>query len=278
VADLTGADLDAFELLSATFAQYGLGDLTGLIKDYISNGYGDDTIVLKLRQTPEYAKRFAGNEARRKAGLAPLDEATYVDVENQMMNAMNAYGLSKDFMSRDYLAKLIGGDVSPNEVQDRVKSAYDFVNSTPSSVRDEYARLYGVTSVDLMGAFLDPEIAKPLIDKRIATATVSGAARDQGINSTLTEQITQVNPDLTYAQASQGFAQAQQLGTRGQELSQIYGGDQYGIEQATAETFGLAGAAQAETTKKKLASKERATFGGASGVRAGSLSQDSRAI
>lgn len=277
MADLTGADLDAFELLSATFAEYGLGDLTDLIKNYITEGYGDDTIVLKLRQTPEYAKRFAGNELLRKAGKAPLDEATYVDVENEMKNAMIFYGLSEDYYQRDDLAKMIGGSVSPNEVRDRVKSAYELVNSTPSSVRDEYARLYGVTSIDLMGAFLNPEVAKPLIDKRIATATISGAAMDQGISSTLTEQIREVNPNLTYAQAAQGFAQAQQLGTRGQELSQIYG-DQYGIEEATQETFGLAGGAKAETTKKKLASKERASFSGSSGVRAGSLAQEKGGI
>jgi hypothetical protein len=277
VADLTGADLDAFELLSATFAEYGLGDLTDLIKNYITEGYGDDTIVLKLRQTPEYAKRFAGNEMLRKAGKAPFDEATYVDVENEMKNAMIFYGLSEDYYQRDDLAKMIGGSVSPNEVRDRVKSAYELVNSTPSSVRDEYARLYGVTSIDLMGAFLNPEVAKPLIDKRIATATISGAAMDQGISSTLTEQIREVNPNLTYAQAAQGFSQAQQLGTRGQELSQIYG-DQYGIEEATQETFGLAGGAKAETAKKKLASKERASFSGSSAVRAGSLAQEKGGI
>lgn len=277
MADLTGADLDAFELLSATFAEYGLGDLTDLIKNYITEGYGDDTIVLKLRQTPEYAKRFAGNEMLRKAGKAPFDEATYVDVENEMKNAMIFYGLSEDYYQRDDLAKMIGGSVSPNEVRDRVKSAYELVNSTPSSVRDEYARLYGVTSIDLMGAFLNPEVAKPLIDKRIATATISGAAMDQGISSTLTEQIREVNPNLTYAQAAQGFSQAQQLGTRGQELSQIYG-DQYGIEEATQETFGLAGGAKAETAKKKLASKERASFSGSSAVRAGSLAQEKGGI
>jgi hypothetical protein len=277
VAELEGSDLDAFELLSATFAEYGLGDLTDLIKNYITEGYGDDTIVLKLRQTPEYAKRFAGNELLRKAGKAPLDEATYVDVENEMKNAMIFYGLSEDYYQRDDLAKMIGGSVSPNEVRDRVKSAYELVNSTPSSVRDEYARLYGVTSIDLMGAFLNPEVAKPLIDKRIATATISGAAMDQGISSTLTEQIREVNPNLTYAQAAQGFSQVQQLGTRGQELSSIYG-DQYGIEEATQETFGLAGGAKAETTKKKLASKERASFSGSSAVRAGSLAQEKGGI
>jgi len=277
VADLTGADLDAFEFLSATFEGYGLGDLTGLIKDYITQGYGDDTIILKLRQTPEYAKRFAGNEMLRKAGFVPYDEKTYVELENDMKNRMIKYGLSEDFYQRDDLAKIIGGSVSPNEVEDRIKSAYDLVNSTPSSVRDEYARLYGVTSIDLMGAFLNPEVAKPLIDKRIATATISGAAMDQGISSTLTEQIREVNPNLTYAQAAQGFSQAQQLGTRGQELSSIYG-DQYGIEEATQETFGLAGAAKAETTKKKLASKERASFSGSSAVRAGSLAQEKGGI
>jgi hypothetical protein len=277
VAELDSKQLDAFEFLSTTFAEYGLGDLSSLIKDYITQGYGDDTIILKLRQTPQYAQRFAGNEMLRKAGNTPYDEGTYLQLEKDMKNAMIEYGLSEDFYQRDDLAKIIGGSVAPNEVRDRVKAAYDLVNSTPASVRDEYARLYGVTSIDLMGAFLNPEVAKPLIDKRVANATIGGAARDQGINPTLTEQIREVNPNLSYADAARGFSQVQQEGMRGQELSSIYG-DQYGIEEATQETFGLAGGAKAETAKKKLASKERASFGGSSGVRAGSLAQEKGGI
>ena len=122
-------------------------------------------------------------------------------------------------------------------------------------------------------ALLNPVLAEPVINDRIRKATITGAAKDQGVSTSLTEQIASATPDITYTQAAQGFAEAQELGTRGQALSQIYG-DQYGIEEATKETFGLAGAAQAEKTKKKLASKERAAFSGSSAIRAGSLAQE----
>lgn len=274
----TQKQVAALDILKEAFRKYGLSSLIDDIDSYIQQGYTDsDTIELMLAKTDEYKKRFAGNELLRKAGKNVLSIADYLSAENQMQQNFRELGLPKTFGSKDYIAKIIGAGVSVNEATSRAKAASDMVYATPASVRNEYLRLYGVGAGDLTAAFLDPAVAEPIINERIRKATIGGAGRDQGVQSNLVNEIASATPNITYTQAAQGFAEAQQLGTRGQALSQIYG-DQYGIEEATRETFGLAGAAQAETTKKKLASKERAAFSGSTGIRAGSLAQDKRSL
>ena len=274
----TQKQVAAIDILKEAFSQYGLSSLIDDIDSYIQKGYTDpDTIKLMLEKTDEYKKRFAGNELLRKAGKNVLSVADYLSTENQMQQNFRQLGLPKGFGSKDYIAKIIGAGVSVKEATDRATAASDMVYATPQSVRDEYLRLYNVGAGDLTAAFLNPTIAEPIINERIRRSTIGGAARDQGVSTGLAGEIAQATPDITYTEAAKDFAKAQELGTRGQALSQIYG-DQYGIEEATKETFGLAGAAQAETTKKKLASKERAAFSGSTGIRAGSLAQDKRSL
>lgn len=272
---LSGADKDARDILIGELNRWGLGELVDDFENYIQRGYSPAQADLELRKTEQFKKRFAGNEALTKSGFNAYSIPEYLSIENEMRNALKY--MPKQFSSTEELAKLIGGRVSAAEVGRRVQAAQDFVYQTPQSVRDEYLRMYGVSSNDIAAALLNPVLAEPVINERIRKATITGAAKDQGVSTSLTEQIAQATPDITYTQAAQGFAQAQELGTRGEKLGQIYG-DQYGIEEATKETFGLAGAAQAEKTKKKLASKERASFSGSAGIRAGSLAQEKGAI
>jgi hypothetical protein len=274
----TQKQVAAIDILKQAFNEYGLSELIDVIDSYIQQGYTDpDTIELMLAKTEPYKRRFAGNEMLRQAGKNVLSIGEYLSVENQMQQNFKQLGLPEGLRSKDYIAKIIGSGTSVNEATSRAKSASDMVYSTPQSVRDEYLRLYGVGVGDLAAAFLDPAVAEPIINERIRKSTIGGAARDQGVSTSLVNEIASATPDITYTQAAQGFAEAQQLGVRGERLSSIYG-DQYGIQEATQETFGLAGAAKAETTKKKLASKERAAFSGSSGIRAGSLAQDNKSL
>jgi hypothetical protein len=67
--ELSGSNRDAYAALRAQFDKYGLGSLSGRIFDYLKEGYSADTIFLLLQETPEYKKRFAGNETRRQQGF-----------------------------------------------------------------------------------------------------------------------------------------------------------------------------------------------------------------
>jgi len=276
-AKLSAEDRSAYEELRNIFKYYGLEELVDDINNFALQGYSSSQAALALKQTESYKKRFAGNEMLRKAGVAVLDEADYLSAESSIISVMRMYGMPDSFASRDNVAKLIGGGVAPNEVERRIKYATDFVNNTPQEVRDQYLKLYGVNTSDLAAAYLDPKLAEPVINNRIRTATISGAAVATGVEPNLAEQIGQAQPNLSYAQAQEDFARASEAAVRGGRLGQIYG-DQYGIEEAQKEVFGLAGGVEATATRKKLASKERAAFSGSSGIRAGSLAQEKGGI
>jgi hypothetical protein len=69
MADMTQ---DAIANLTKTFEGYGLGSLASRIAEYLYQGYSQDTVSLMLKDSPEYKQRFAGNDARIKAGLPVL--------------------------------------------------------------------------------------------------------------------------------------------------------------------------------------------------------------
>ena len=73
---------DAIASLTDTFKNYGLGSLAGRIAEYLYQGYSQDTVSLMLQDSPEYKKRFAGNDARVKNGLPVLSPKEYLATES----------------------------------------------------------------------------------------------------------------------------------------------------------------------------------------------------
>src|SRR5690242_18300662 len=126
----TAYSQDAFAYLSSIFASYGLSSLAPAIKNFLTQGYGTDTVALLLQETPEYKQRFAANDARIKAGLPALSPAEYLSVESAYRQVMSAAGVPKGFYDQPSdFQKWIADDVSPTEIKGRVDAATDFINS-----------------------------------------------------------------------------------------------------------------------------------------------------
>src|SRR5213075_88659 len=94
---LKGSELDAYLAVNALFKSYGLESLAPKIFDYVKNGYSGDTISILLQDTKEYKARFAGNEARKKAGLPVLSPADYLATEASYKQIMQQAGLPSGF-------------------------------------------------------------------------------------------------------------------------------------------------------------------------------------
>ncbi len=116
----------AFDLLFSEFDRYGMGALLNDVKNFIVEGLSRDELVLKLRATPAYEKRFAANAQRIKSGLRSLSEAEYIGLEDQYQSIMRQYGLPQSYYARGDMGrqegfeKFIAGDVSPVELEDRI--------------------------------------------------------------------------------------------------------------------------------------------------------------
>jgi hypothetical protein len=267
--------VDWTEQLSLLFKNYGLESLAPLIKQYVQDGYSADTVTLKLQDAPEYQRRFAGNESRRKAGLPVLSPAEYLATESAYKQIMRTAGLPEGFYdSYDDFSGFIGVDVSPSELKSRVDAASLSLEGSDPYYKESLQSMYGLSSGDMLAYTLDPQRSLPFINKRVQSAQFGAAARRQGLNVGTSTAEQYAGMGVTRQQAEQGFQAVAQITPAAERLSQIYGREQaYGQEQAIAEAFGGPMSAEAATRRKRLTEMEQATFGGRSGVGRGSLTQ-----
>ena len=274
-ARLQAQRVDWTEQLSLLFKNYGLESLAPLIKQYVQDGYSADTVTLKLQDAPEYQRRFAGNESRRKAGLPVLSPAEYLATESAYKQIMRTAGLPEGFYdSYDDFSGFIGVDVSPSELKSRVDAASLSLEGSDPYYKESLQSMYGLSSGDMLAYTLDPQRSLPFINKRVQSAQFGAAARRQGLNVGTSTAEQYAGMGVTRQQAEQGFQAVAQITPAAERLSQIYGREQaYGQEQAIAEAFGGPMSAEAATRRKRLTEMEQATFGGRSGVGRGSLTQ-----
>lgn len=270
---LQGEQRDAYVALSKLFTEYGLGTLAPKIFEYIKAGYGSDTISLLLQDTSEYKERFAGNEARRKAGLPVLAPAQYLATEAAYRQILSSSGLPVGFYdSPADFTNWIAGDVSPTEIKDRVDSALAVTNGNPE-VRQAMKQMYGVSDGEIAAYFLDPKIAEPILRKREQAAEIAAAALQRGFGvGTNAERFAAQG--ITAAQAQQGYGIISQEFRPMQELASIYGETwTQGEAEEAVFTPGAqqAGGQSAADKQRRLASQERAMFSGRSGITGSSL-------
>lgn len=264
---LTGTDRDAFLAVKTLFKGYGLESLAGKIYDYVKNGYSSDTISILLQDSAEYKARFAGNEARTKAGLPVLSPGEYLAVESSYRQIMQTAGLPIGFYDQnsdftDWIAK----NISPSEIQSRVDLATQATVLAPPAYRQALQQM-GISSSEMTAYFLDSTKALPYLQKSAATAAIGSEAIQQGLTFDQTYAQQLAERGVTAAEAQQGYSQvAQELGTM-QSLGSIYG-EQWGQRESEQSVFGTS--AEAAEKKRGLLSRERGAFAGAAGsARAG---------
>lgn len=277
----------AFAILKGAFEQYGLGGLVPEITKLMQQGISPEEYTLQLRQTPEYQKRFSANLDRTKKGLSALTEAQYIGLEDQYQNLIRQYGLPASFYQKDATGvqeefnKLIAGDVSPAELEDRIQTAVNRIDNASPEVLATLNTYYpGIAKNKgaLYAYVLNPKKALPEIKRQVqaaeigaASAIAGGGVQQVGIDRAL--QLA--GAGVTQQQAQQGYQQIASGLQRGSELASIYGQAPYTQTQAEQEVFGLQGASDAEKQRKRLASQERATFGGsAQAAQGGALGRD----
>ncbi len=274
LSQLKGADRDAATALIDLFSQYGLQTLAGKIIDYVKQGFSTDTMSVMLQETPEYKKRFYGNELRKKAGLSVLSPSEYIATERQYRQVMSTAGMPKGFYDQDSdLEKFIGNDMSPTELQDRVKAWQD-VAQQDTATTDALQRLYGMSTSDYAAYLMDPQRALPLLQDtaRAVDFAAAGARHGFTIDKGLAEQYGGGAYDVSAADAEKGFQAIQDVQADTDKLAKMYGLGDYSVQDAAAEVFG--GDANAAKKRQRAASEERATFNDSSKGSTGSASRN----
>ena len=269
----------AYDLLYAEFSKYGLQSLVDPLKGLIVSGASPAEFTIKLRETPDYQKRFAANAQRVANGLTALDEATYLAKEDAYQNLMRNYGLPDTYWKKDAIGtqegftKLIANDVSAVELENRLQTAQKrVINANPEIAYALKAFYPDITNGDILAYSLDPKNALDAINRKVTAAEIGGAALAQGLSTSLGKAEGLAAYGITKDQAQQGYQTVAGVLPRASQLADIYGQQPYNQQTAEAEVFGTQGSAEAKKRREKLVSLEQATFGGSAGV--GALGRD----
>lgn len=266
---LRGDERDAAEALRRLFAGYGIEGLADQITNFVRNGYSADTVALMLQDTPAYKKRFAGNEKRKAAGLPVLTPAEYLSVESSYRQVMEQAGLPPNFYdSPEDFADWISKDVSPTEIKSRVDSAKELVDAVDPEIRREFRRWY--SDGDMYAYALDRKRTAEILDRQVRAAEVSKNVRAAGvaISRGTAEEIGSLG--IESGAQRQGAVQAAQYAEGFGRLASL-GDESYSDEDAAEDVF--LNDADAASTRRRLASQERARFGGSSGANETTLSR-----
>lgn len=262
----TGAPQSAYAIIGQDLERYGLGSLTQFVNDLVfkENVLDENIIRGRMRETEQYRTRFAGNEARRRAGFNVLSENEYLYLENAYRQQLRSAGMPPGFYdSNDDFTAMIGGDVSVAELATRVNQGYEAVKNADPQVIQEMQRLYGVNDSQLAAYFLDPQKAAPMLVEQAKSAQIaSEATRQAGLAITAQQGEQLAQAGINAEQARQGFATLGQA----QELFNPLAGEQ-GVGMTQQEQIGAVfatDAAAAQRLRKKQAERTAAFQGGGS--------------
>ena len=272
---LDPADRDAVARLNQLLSSFGLGSLASKVLTYITEGMGEDSIMLELQNTAEWKSRFSANDARRAKGLPVLTPAEYLATERSYRQIMQEAGVPSGFYdSTTDFTNFLSSDVSPAELQGRVKSATDFVRSASPEQLAYMKQQY--TEGDLIAYALDPKRAAPLVGRAFQASAIGGISTQSGlaVGKDTAQQLADAG--VSDAQAREAFGALGQQKQTLDTLSAISGQQSLTADQLAQGA--LLGDAKINDQVSKLKSQERGRFGGSSGVGQGSLGKSSSGL
>ena len=275
----------AFALLEKEFTDNNLTTLVPEIKRFMTEGYGAEEASLLLPTTEAYKTRFAGNEGRKKLGLPTYTPGQYLVAEQTYRDLFSQYNLGELANKNTYDA-LIGGAVSIDEAKARVDNVFSKIDNAPGELKAQlsnYLGSYGVGDATKQRS----QIALALMQgpegiNQLETGLRKAYIRTGAATSNVTvaeENISQLEKQLTTAGLSteqigtlskQAYSNIAEVQPTTEKLANIYGEDTTNLSKELEQEafFGLA-----SQRRKKLQEKEKATFGGQSGMSQASLSR-----
>lgn len=258
LSNLTGAQRNAAAALIDMFSQYDLQSLAATIIDFVKKGYSSDTVALLLKDTPDYKRRFAANDARVARGLNALSPREYIETERSYRRVLSTSGMPKGFYDQNSdFQKFLENDMSPDELNERV-GAWTQEATKDQAGLDAIRKVLGMGVSDYAAYLMDPTRALPLLKKSARAVSFAAAAQRHGYDIAASTAKEYGAFGVEAPEAEKGFAAIEEVQAQTEKLAQIYRAGGYSVEEAASEVF--KGNAAAGEKRKRLASQERATF------------------
>jgi len=180
-----------------------------------------ENLLPELFEQPEFKARFPGYHPRLEAGYNAISVEDYLTYENKFKEIMNVHGLNKYIEASSntntmetYIGDLIAGNISFQQIQDRMAQGVEAVLNAPPEVAQQFETYFGGEGENaLLANFIDPN--QTLFNLRdMAQAAVAGGYAinimgDEGfIGKQLAEEIADL--DYTSQQLQQAFSAVSQ--------------------------------------------------------------------
>lgn len=268
----------AYDILYTEFNKYGLGSLVTPLKGFIQDGLSDAEFTLKLRDTPEYQKRFAANKKRIANGFAAIDEATYLGLEDTYQSIMQNYGMPAKYYSRgelgvqQYFEDAISNNVDSITFEERImegKKVIDANKTTLDAIKQFYPTL---NDGDFLSYVLDSKNAISDIQRKVTSAEIGGAQLGAGLAATAAGATELAMAGITGKAYQQAAPTIAETALRGGQLASIYRESPYTQQTAEQAVLNVPGSVDAIKKTKKLTELETSAFSGRSGT--GAIARD----
>jgi hypothetical protein len=282
----TAGKTSAYDLLNE-FKLLGLDSLLEDVKRLIIDGVGDDQLLLEIRKTPAWQKRFAANKTRLARGIRALSEGEYIDLETKYQDIMRNYGLPASYYSKtatgtnESFEKLIGGNVSPVKLEEKIMIGTNRVLNASPFVTTALKEFFPeITNGDILAYVLDPDRGLDEINRKVTAAEIGGAFL--GTKTTSGASLTtSLGRAEELARAGVTGTTAKQAATaigggleRGRQLTSFYQQSPYTQELAEQELLNLPGQTEAREKRRKVIELDKSEFNKKTGYTSGAISLD----
>jgi hypothetical protein len=293
---VTSSEQALFNAMLETMKVYNIQNFAStwarIRRDYPGIGSDEAMNLLRYdaRYNSDYNQRFSGNAARIKNGFGALDEKTYLQMERGYSKIFKDYTLSTFDNTAQY-AILIGNNVDVVETGKRVSLAYDRILNADDAILNAWRQFFPQLSTsDLTAMMLDPKNQLAIMERKVQSAEIGGAALAQGLNASLAAQTIKSNRysnlttgtigaetvrgvNQTLAQTRADYEKIAGEVPEAEKLSSIYGGqlDQYG--QIESEKANILGLASEKRKLDRLIAREKTNFQSRAGTSTASFKQ-----
>lgn len=171
------------------------------------------TAIAEVRQTDEYKAEYPGNY-NVETGQVRYNEVTYKALEQSYIGTLAEYGIPREtskVLLANNIVKLLEGEVSAREFQQRISAKYEGIIDNIQGVQDFYKTNYGVdlTPESIFMGSLDQALGEEIISGRITSSQIGGEAARAGFSITKTEAENLRKAGLSQQQARQLYTSAQ---------------------------------------------------------------------
>ena len=174
---------------------------------------------------------------------------------------------------RNKIVQLFENDVAPRELQERLDTAYTLLFPQFDAVKRYYVENYpnvaqttdDISNEAIFASFLDEDISRDIIERRITVSQIGGAFGEQDVDITLSQAQRLISAGVSSTLAQQLAARAETQIPRLQRLARKYRGNEniFGTSEfLEAEVFADS---EAQRLQEQLEAEEEALFSATGG-------------